>query len=125
MTSTESLPKISLITPVFNSARYIEQTIRSALSQNYPNLEYFIIDGGSTDGSIDIIRKYESQISGWLSEPDKGMYDALNKGFARTTGEIMGWINSGDLLHTNGLFVVGNVFSCFADVEWLDRKSVV
>src|SRR5216683_453859 len=125
MTSTESLPKISLITPVFNSARYIEQTIRSALSQNYPNLEYFIIDGGSTDGSIDIIRKYESQISGWLSEPDKGMYDALNKGFARTTGEIMGWISATDMLHPGGLFVVGSVFASFREVRWVTGRPTL
>ena len=75
---SDGWPRISLVTPVFNSASYIEQTIDSVLAQKYPNLEYFIIDGGSTDGTLDIIRKYESQISGWTSEPDKGMYDALN-----------------------------------------------
>jgi glycosyltransferase involved in cell wall biosynthesis len=122
MTSTESLPKISLVTPVFNSARYIEQTIRSVLSQNYPNLEYFIIDGGSTDGSVDIIRKYESQISGWLSEPDKGMYDAINKGFSRTTGEVMGWISATDMFQVGGLRVVGSVFRDLPDVEWITGR---
>src|ERR1700686_1139899 len=78
-------PRISLVTPVWNSGKYIEQTIRSVLAQSYPNLEYFIVDGGSTDGTLDIIRKYEGKISGWISERDKGMYDALNKGFARTS----------------------------------------
>src|SRR5262245_34693324 len=91
-------PRIALVTPVFNSGKYIEQTIRSVLAQGYPNLDYFIIDGGSTDGTLDIIRKYERQISGWISEPDNGMYDAINKGFARTSGEIMGWISATDML---------------------------
>jgi hypothetical protein len=117
-------PKISLVTPVYNSARYIEQTIKSVLVQNYPNLEYFIIDGGSTDGTLDIIRRYESQISGWISEPDNGMYDALNKGFARTSGEIMGWISATDKLHTGGLFVVGSVFRDMPpDIEWITGRA--
>jgi glycosyltransferase involved in cell wall biosynthesis len=115
-------PQISLVTPVFNSAKYIEQTIHSVLAQNYPNLEYFIIDGGSTDGTVDIIRKYESQISGWLSEPDNGMYDALNKGFARTSGEVMGWISATDQLHTGGLSVVGSVFRDLPEVEWITGR---
>lgn len=115
-------PRISLVTPVFNSARYIEQTIRSVLAQNYPNLEYFIVDGASTDGTIDVIRKYESQISGWISEPDKGMYDAINKGFARTSGEIMGWISATDVLQPGGLSVVGSVFSQLPKVEWITGR---
>jgi glycosyltransferase involved in cell wall biosynthesis len=115
-------PRISLVTPVFNSAKYIEQTIRSVLAQNYPNLEYFIIDGGSTDGSVEIIRKYESQISGWVSEPDSGMYDAINKGFARTSGELMGWISATDQLHTGALAVVGSVFRDLPQVEWITGR---
>ena len=119
-------PRISLVTPVFNSAKYIEQTIRSVLSQNYSNLEYIIIDGGSTDGTLDIIRQYESQISGWASEPDNGMYDAINKGFARTSGkdksDAMGWISATDLLHAGSLFVVGSVFRTFPEVEWITGR---
>jgi glycosyltransferase involved in cell wall biosynthesis len=115
-------PRISLITPVWNSGKYIEQTIRSVLAQGYPNFEYFIVDGGSTDGSLDIIRKYESQISGWISEPDKGMYDALNKGFARTSGEIMGWISATDQLHTGAMFVLGGVFRAFPEVDWITGR---
>jgi len=120
--SNRPLPRISLITPVRNSAPYLEQTIRSILLQNYPNLEYFIVDGGSTDGTLDIVRKYESQISGWISEPDRGMYDALNKGFARTSGEIMGWISATDMLHVGGLCVVGSVFRQLPEVEWITGR---
>jgi len=115
-------PKISLVTPVFNSARYLEAAIRSALSQQYPNLEYIIVDGGSTDGSIDIIRKYESQLRLWMSESDRGMYDAINKGFARSTGELMGWISATDLLHPGSLSVVGGVFRRFPKVEWITGR---
>src|ERR1700674_971257 len=112
-------PRITLVTPVFNSVRYIEQTIQSVISQQYPNLEYFIVDGGSTDGTVDVILKYERELSGWTSEPDNGMYDALNRGFDRSSGGIMGWISATDKLHTNGLFVVGSIFSAFPDVEWI------
>lgn len=112
-------PKISLITPVRNSAKYLEQTILSVLAQNYPHLEYIIVDGGSTDGTLEIIRKYEHRLAGWLSEPDQGMYDALNKGFARSSGQVLGWLNASDLLHVNGLFVVGGVFAALPQVEWI------
>jgi glycosyltransferase involved in cell wall biosynthesis len=115
-------PKISLVTPVFNSARYLEQTIQSVISQQYPNLEYFIMDGGSTDGTLDIIRKYEQHLSGWVSEPDNGMYDAINKGFARSSGEIMGWISATDMLHTGSLYVVGSVFRTLPQVEWITAR---
>jgi glycosyltransferase involved in cell wall biosynthesis len=121
---TKSLwPRISLVTPVFNSGSYIEATIRSVLAQAYPNLEYFIIDGGSTDNTLDVIRKYEDQISGWVSEPDNGMYDALNKGFARTTGEIMGWISATDQLHVGGIFAVASMFRNLPQVEWLTGRA--
>jgi hypothetical protein len=112
-------PRVALVTAVFNSGKYIEATIRSVLAQEYPNLDYFIVDGGSTDGTVDIIRKYESQISGWISEPDTGTYDALRKGFERTSGEIMGWINATDMLHLGGLRVVGSVFRDLPKVEWI------
>ena len=115
-------PKISLVTPVWNSARYLEATIRSVLSQAYPNLEYIIVDGGSTDGSVSIICKYESQLSHWISEPDRGMYDAINKGFARSSGELMGWISATDMLHAGSLFVIGGVFQTFPDVEWITGR---
>lgn len=92
-------PKISIVTPSFNQSEFLELTIRSVLDQGYPNLEYIVIDGGSTDGSVDIIKKYADKISYWVSEKDGGQYDAINKGFARSSGEIMGWINSSDLYY--------------------------
>jgi glycosyltransferase involved in cell wall biosynthesis len=117
-----ALPRISLVTPVFNSARYLEATIHSVLNQGYPNLEYIIIDGGSTDGSVDILRKCAPQLHAWVSEPDHGMYDAINKGFTRSSGELMGWISATDLLHAGSLFVVGSVFGTFPEVEWITGR---
>jgi glycosyltransferase involved in cell wall biosynthesis len=117
-----SWPKISVVTPVWNSARYLEAAIRSVLSQAYPNLEYIIVDGGSTDGSLAIISKYASQLHSWISEPDRGMYDAINKGFARSSGDLMGWISATDMLHAGSLFVVGSVFQTFPAVEWITGR---
>jgi hypothetical protein len=123
--NTDEWPRIALITPVLNSARYIEQTIQSVLVQDYPNLEYGIVDGGSTDGTLEIIRRYEKWISWWISEPDQGMYDAINKGFARTSGEIMGWISGTDQLHLGALRVVGSVFCAFPQVEWITGQPTI
>lgn len=97
----------------------MEQTILSVLEQNYPNLEYVIIDGGSSDDSVKIIRKYEKYLAYWVSESDKGMYHALQKGFSRTTGEIMGWINSDDMYHWGAFSVVSEIFSQHRQIDWL------
>lgn len=91
-----SSPIISIITVVFNAAKTLEQTILSVLSQSYANKEYLIIDGGSTDGSVEIIQKYASQLAFWVSEPDKGIYDAMNKGISRAKGELIGILNADD-----------------------------
>ena len=90
------LPLISVVTVVFNGVDMLEQTIRSIVSQTYPNVEFIVIDGGSTDGTIDLIKKYEHKISYWTSEKDGGIYDAMNKGTAVATGEWIGFMNAGD-----------------------------
>lgn len=112
-------PKISIVTPSYNQGEFIEATIDSILTQNYPNLEYIIIDGGSTDGSIDIIKKYEKHLHFWCSEPDAGQYDAINKGFARSSGEIMAWLNSDDMYCPWALKTVADAMSEFSEIEWL------
>lgn len=91
------IPKISIVTPSFNQGRFIEETILSVIGQQYPNLEYIIIDGGSTDNSIEIIKKYEKYLSYWISEKDKGQSHGLNKGFLRASGDILAWLNSDDM----------------------------
>jgi len=103
-------PKISIVTPSFNQGKYIEETIRSVLLQNYPNLEYIIVDGGSTDETLEIIKKYEPWLTYWVSEPDKGQSHAINKGLEKCTGEIFNWLNSDDWYMPGALFEVANAF---------------
>jgi glycosyltransferase involved in cell wall biosynthesis len=103
-------PRISIITPSFNQGNFIEQTILSVLDQNYPNLEYIIIDGGSTDDTLKVIKKYESRINYWISEPDSGQSDAINKGFQIATGTIINWLNSDDYLEEGALIKIANTF---------------
>lgn len=112
-------PKISIVTPSYNQGKYIEETIRSLLLQGYPNLEYIIIDGGSTDDTVDIIRKYQKWITYWISEPDQGQSDAINKGFAKCTGTIYNWLNSDDFILPGALCVLNNAIITFPDaVAW-------
>ena len=112
-------PKISIITPNYNGAAYLEETIQSVLNQGYSNLEYIIIDGGSTDGSVEIIKKYESRLTYWVSESDAGLYHAIQKGFQRSTGDIMAWINSDDKYHPGAFSIVTELFNQFPQIEWL------
>lgn len=112
-------PKISIVTPSYNQGRFIEETIRSVLCQGYPNLEYIIVDGGSTDETVEIIRRYESQLKYWVSEKDKGQTDAIDKGFQRCTGEIMAYINSDDLYLPYTFELVATLFTQFPEVNWL------
>jgi glycosyltransferase involved in cell wall biosynthesis len=103
-------PKITVVSLSFNQAQYLEQSILSVLDQNYPNLEYILIDGNSTDGSINIINKYRSRINAVVIEPDEGQSDALNKGFALATGDIMNWLCSDDLLEPGSLHAIGRAY---------------
>ena len=103
-------PRISIATPSYNQGRFIEETIRSVLLQGYPNFEYIIIDGGSTDNSIEIIKKYEEWLTYWVSEPDRGQSDAINKGLAKATGEIFAWLNSDDYLLKDALMNIASAY---------------
>lgn len=108
-------PKISIVTPSFNQGSYLESTILSVIGQLYPNLEYIIMDGGSTDNSIDIIRKYEKHFAFWESVPDKGQSDAINKGFQIATGDILAWINSDDMYLPHTFRFISEYFSSNCD----------
>jgi len=112
-------PKISIVTPSFNQGQFIEETIRSVLLQNYPNLEYIIMDGGSTDNSVEIIRKYEAWLAYWVSEKDSGQSNAINNGFMLSTGEIMGWLNSDDSYNKNALSKIAIIFDNKDEFNWL------
>lgn len=115
------LPKISIITPSYNHAKFIGQTIESVLSQEYPDLEYLIIDGGSVDGTKEVLERYSGRLK-WISEKDRGQSDAINKGIGMATGEIIGMINSDDLLTPGALKKVGAFFLNHPHTEWLTGK---
>lgn len=113
------MKKISIVTVCFNMEKYIEKTILSVINQKYANLEYIIIDGGSTDSTCAIINKYKKYISYFISEPDRGMYDAIRKGFDRASGDIFAWINADDQYLPWTFHYVNHIFSSFEDVHWI------
>lgn len=113
---------VSIITPCFNSAKFIERTIKSVLNQSYKNIEYIIIDGGSNDGTVDIIKKYENKISYWSSEPDKGMYYAINKGMYLAKGEVVAYLNSDDIYYPDTLKKVISLFQARSDIDFVYGK---
>lgn len=124
------LPKISVITPSYNQGIYLERTILSILNQNYPNLEYIIIDGGSTDDSVEIIKRYEHHLTYWVSESDEGQTDALNKGFFKATGDILCWLCADDLYEPWTLSEVSQFFQknpkihfIYGDALWIDPED--
>src|SRR6266513_4869973 len=114
-----SEPRISIITPSFNQAQFLEETILSVLNQRYPNLEYIVIDGGSTDGCVDVIKRYEDRLAFWVSEPDRGQPHAINKGLAKATGEIVAFINSDDVYLPGALSTVASHFIESPERGWL------
>jgi hypothetical protein len=125
------LPTISIVTPSYGHAAFIQATIASVLEQDYPGLEYLVADGGSTDGTIQILRKYQSRLQ-WFSEPDRGQTDAINKGFARTSGEILGWLNSDDEYAPGALKTVGEFFAAnpavglvYGDANFIDAHGKI
>ena len=129
---TKPKPLVSVVTPSFNQAEYLEETIQSVLGQSYPNIEYIVMDGGSTDGSVEIIKKYTDKIAHWFSEPDAGQTDAINKGFAIARGEIMAWINSDDTYLPNAVADVVAFLSqhpsiglVYGDANFIDASSKV
>ena len=111
------LPRISIVTPSFNQGLSLERTIRSVLDQNYPNLEFIVVDGGSTDGSVEIIKRFESQLAYWVSEPDTGQANAINKGLARATGTILAWLNSDDCHLPGALEIVAEAAVAHPEAE--------
>jgi len=126
------LPLVSIVTPSYNQASYLEETICSVLEQDYPRIEYIIVDGGSTDGSVDIIKKYADKLAWWLSEVDKGQTDAINKGFGRAKGQILAWLNSDDTYEPGAVtaavkYLQGHpeVGMVYADCSFIDEQGRV
>jgi glycosyltransferase involved in cell wall biosynthesis len=128
----DNLPLVSIITPSYNQASYLENTIRSVLAQDYPHLEYLLVDGGSTDGSLEIIQRYADRIAWWVSEPDRGQTDAINKGFSHASGQIFAWLNSDDTYQPGAIsqavaYLVDQpqVGLVYGDCNFIDAGGVV
>ena len=115
-------PTIAIVTPSYNQGQFLATSLSSVLSQGYPQLQYVVMDGHSTDNSVEVIQPYADRLSDWVSQPDDGQYDAITKGFARTSGEVMGWLNSDDMHLPWTLQVVGEIFATLPQVEWLTTR---
>lgn len=115
--SIASFPKISIVTPSFNQSEFLERTLQSVLDQFYPNLEFYVQDGGSTDGTLDVLKRYSDRLTGWATCPDSGQAQAINVGFSKTSGEIMAWLNSDDILLPGALAYVADYFSHHPEVD--------
>lgn len=127
---SEALPLVSIITPSFNQARFLETTIQSVLGQDYPRFEYIIVDGGSTDGSLEIIKKYSDRLAAWISEPDRGQTDAINKGFKVAKGEILAWLNSDDTYNPGAISSAVDYLNrhpeiglVYSDMDFIDENG--
>ena len=130
--SDRDLPLVSIVTPSFNQAHYLEETIRSVLEQDYPRIEYMIVDGGSKDGSLEIINNYADELAWWVSKEDKGQTDAINKGFGRATGQILAWLNSDDTYEPGAVSTAveylqahPDVGMVYADCNFIDQQGRV
>jgi len=130
ITSENKKPIVSIITACLNAESTIEQTIQSVIEQTYPNIEYIIIDGGSNDGTLNIIKKYEDNIAKWISEPDSGVYDGMNKGIIHSTGDILYFLNAGDHLYNNetiedivNTFEDGDIVAVYGNVEVMNEHA--
>lgn len=119
---SSALPTISIVTPSFNQGRFIEANILSIRQQNHPAIEHIVIDGGSTDETLQVVDAHRSRLAKVVSEKDEGQYHAINKGFALATGEVMAWLNSDDVYFAGALKVVGEIFRRFPEVEWLTTR---
>ncbi|GAB4541414.1 MAG: hypothetical protein Fur002_09800 [Anaerolineales bacterium] len=125
-------PLVSIITPSFNQARFLPAAIESVLTQDYPNIEYIIVDGGSTDGSVEVIRRYEDKLAWWVSEKDKGQTDAINKGFNRATGDILAWLNSDDTYNAGAISAAVKYLNenpeialVYSDCDYINEQGAV
>lgn len=120
--SAAALPRITIITPSYNQADFLARTLESIHSQAYPHLEHIVMDGESTDGSVEIIRRYADRLAYWTSERDGGQSDAINRGMARATGDVLTWLNSDDVLLPGALQAVGEIFAALPAVYWLTGR---
>lgn len=132
MNGIRNKPLVSIVTPSYNQARFLDETMKSVLDQDYPNLEYLVVDGGSTDDSLEIIQRYASRLAWWVSEPDSGQTDAINKGFSHAKGDILAWLNSDDIYQPGAIseavaFLVENpeVGMVYGDVNFIDENGKV